>query len=267
MPVYLGTLGRMVKLPYVTAQQVETEERYSFQTTLEGRRKAQVKATGRRTWSLTTEHFRPNEVGLLQQFVEGAWGSGPFVFVSGDAPVTNMLSPATASCDPTLLTHPAIEPSGPMRLMGNDFAGRSYFNSDPTIGLVFPSSSTPAIPGSRVTASAYLRGSGARCYVSFWDSSGNFISSFGGPADGIASETRRLFVSATVPPDAVRCLVYGVNATQGAQPAITWSNKVLPWSAGEGCEKAVVHGLSRDLRLAVEGATYSNLSFAVSEVG
>lgn len=267
MPVYIGSLGRMVKLPYVGSQQVQAEERYNFSSTLEGKRKAQVKPKGPRTWALAAEHFRPNEHSLLSQFADGAWGHGPFAFVSADAPVSNMLTPGAASCDPALISSTAfISNGGPAEIESGVWVGRSYLNASGSINMSFPAR-TPVIPGQSVTGSAYVRGAGMKLSISFWDAADQFISFAASSGSGSASAWSRLSVTRTPPANAVRVAVYASGAGRGAAPAVTWSDTVLPWSDGQGCDQAVVHGVSRDQVKAMPGHTYSNVSFTVSEVG
>lgn len=267
MPVYLGSLGRLVKLPYVGSQQVQSEERYNFASTLEGKRKAQIRAKGPRTWALSANHFRPNEHSLLSQFANGAWGNGPFVFVSADAPVSNMLTPGAASCDPALITATAfISNGGPVEVESGVWVGRSYLNTSSSINTAFPAR-TPVILGRPVTGSAYVRGAGMKVNISFWDAADQFISSAASTGSGSASAWSRLDVTRIPPANAVRVAVYASGAGRGAAPAVTWSDSVLPWSDGQGCDKAVVHGVTRDQVKAMPGHTYSNVSFTVSEVG
>lgn len=267
MPVYIGSLGRMVKLPYVGSQQVQAEERYNFTSTLEGKRKAQVRAKGPRTWALSANHFRPNEHSLLTQFADGVWGHGPFVFVSADAPHTNLLTPAAASCDPTLISAPAsISNGGPVEFEPGIWSGRSYFNTSPTLSVAFRGK-VPILPGVKITGSAYVRGAGIRLYVSFWDSAGVNLGAYGSAGTGTASAWTRLLVTRTPPANAVHAEIYATGAGRSVAPALTWTDNVQPWSDGQGCEKAVVTGMSRDQVLAVVGHTYSNVSFTVQEVG
>lgn len=266
MPVYLGSLGRLVKLPYVVSQQVQAEERYNFSSTLEGKRKAQVKPKGPRTWALSADHFRPNEHSLLSQFADGVWGPGPFVFVSADALVSNMLTPGAASCDPALITSSFTSNGGPAEVEPGVWVGRSYLNSSTTLNMVFPAR-TPILQGVPVTGSAYVRGLGMKVYISFWDASDQFISSASSSGSGSALSWSRLSVTRTPPANAVRVAVYTNGVGRGAAPAVTWSDRVLPWSDGQGCDKAVVHGVTRDQVKAMPGHTYSNVGFTVSEVG
>lgn len=266
--IYLGSLGRMVGIKCPASQNVQSEERYTPSVTLEGRRKMQVRPVGRRTWSLqTSDATTPAEHSLLSQFVNGAWGNGPFVFVSADAPHTNLLTPAAASCDPALITAPAsISNGGPVEFEPGLWSGRSYFNTSPTLSVAFRGK-VPVLPGVKVTGSAYVRGAGIRLYVSFWDSAGANLGAYASAGTGTASAWTRLLVTRTPPANAVHAEIYATGAGRSVAPALTWTDTVQSWSDGQGCEKAVVTGMSRDQVLAVVGHTYSNVSFTVQEVG
>lgn len=267
MTVYLGTLGRLVELWSTPSAQVQAEDRYSFTTTLEGRRKSQVRSAGRRTWSLSAQSADPRESASLQQFADGVWGPGPFVFVSADAPATNLLTPGAASCDPALIIATAfISNGGPAEVEPGLWVGRSYLNTSGSINMAF-SARTPVIPGRAVTGSVYVRGAAMKANISFWDAAGQFISSASSSGSGSASAWSRLSVTRTPPANAVRLSVYASGAGRGAAPAVTWSESVLPWSDGQGCDKAVVSSSSRDLAVTGMNGTFSNLSFTVSEVG
>lgn len=266
MTVYLGTLGRMVELWSTPSAQVESEDRHTFSTTIEGRRKAQVRPIGRRTWSLNAQFAEPRDSASLAQFANGSWGPGPFVFVSADAPRTNMLTPAAASCDPALITSSFTSKSGPAEIEPGQWVGRSYLNTSNSLNMVFPAR-TPVLQGVPVTGSAYVRGLGMKVYISFWDAADQFISSASSSGSGSASSWSRLSVTRTPPANAVRVAVYTNGAGRGAAPAVTWTDGVQPWSDGQGCDKVVVSSSSRDLTVTGINGTYSNLSFTVMEVG
>lgn len=267
MPVYIGSLGRLVKLPYVGSQQVQSEERYNFSSTLEGKRKAQVKHKGPRTWALSADHFRPNEHSLLSQFANGAWGNGPFVFVSADAPVSNMLTPGVASCGPEAAYGAHVTSVGELYIGNGVYAPRSLLSADPGSPMYFGGVRTPVIAGVPVTGSAWVNGAGARVAMFWYNASGSFITSNSSTVTASSGTVVRSYVSALPPVGAVSCVVGGLDTVKAAQPAITWTDSVQPWGDGQGCEKAVVHGVSRDQVLAVAGHTYSNVGFTVSEVG
>lgn len=135
--IYLGSLGRMIGIKCPASQQLEAEDLYSFELTLEGKRTAQVKPRAPRTWNLqTSDATKPADVATLMQFVQGGWGPGPFVFVAADAPFTNLLSPAAASCDPVAGLGSATTLDGPL-LTGDGWAGRSLSVPNPSSDVLW----------------------------------------------------------------------------------------------------------------------------------
>lgn len=270
MTVYLGSLGRMVPIYSTPSASVVAEERYSFSTTLEGRRKAQVRPVGRRTWSWSSGFADAKESAVLVQFAQGAWGPGPFVFVSADAPFTNMLSPAVASCDSAENPSGLVVDGGPVQGPGGVWYPRSYLNPDGVtifFGASYGSGAVPVIAGSAVTGSALVFGAGSRALLSFFDAAGATLSSHFSTVLGSASGPVRSWVSVVAPVGAVAARVFASSASRATAPAITWSDGLLEWSDGQGCAKAVLHGATRDLSFTSRHSTYSNLGFTVSEVG
>lgn len=270
MTVYLGTLGRMIPIYSTPSAQLDAEERYSFSTTLEGRRKAQARPIGRRTWGLSAQFADPSEHSALSAFANGAWGIGPFIFVPVDAPHTNLLTPAASTCMET--TFSTAKPGGPVNLGADGWAASSLTTpiEDPN-GMYFGDASEliPVTPGQPVTGSAWVQGIGARVRLNWYDMNGNYLSSFVASTSTATSTMSRLSVVGTPPSGAAACrlLIVGPAGMRATRPAVTWSNGVQPWSDGQGCKKAVVSTFSRDQVLAVIGNTYSNVSFTVTEVG
>lgn len=273
MTVYIGQIGRMVRLYSTPSAQVVYEDRATFKTTLEGARKAQVRpASGRRTWSLNASFADPSEQSAIMAFINGEWGNGPFVYVSADAPVINLLTPAAASCEPaefTPTTGLVLTPGGPM-LTADGWAGRSFAKN--TVNAVFFGlDMLPAIPGRSVTASAYVRGLGGVVRLNWYDIAGQSISTASSAVAAGASGVVRSHVTGSPPAGAVGFRVSASKeVTQACRPAATWSDGLLEWGAGQGCTKAVIHGASSDLIMAsrdTRGSRYSNLGFTVTEVG
>lgn len=263
MPVYIGSLGRMIKLPYVVSQQLQQEERYTFKKTVEGKNSAQRVPRGHRSWALTADHFRANESATLQEFADGSWGRGPFWFLSADALVSNVLPPITK-------VFGSYGNAGPARL---DDGGTSPFSMVPsaggagTIQFVGAEEDPPAIPGHKVTGSAYIMGTGASVMLQFFNVTGDIVGSNSSAVVTSTTVAKRVSVTAAAPSGTVRVRLTARDATVAARPAVTWTDSVQPYGDGQGCAKAVVHGVSRDQVLAVPGNTFSNLSFTVTEVG
>lgn len=268
--IYLGTLGRMIGIKCPASQNVEHEERYTFQTTLEGRRKAQVRPRGPRTWSLqTSDATTQAQVATLMQFAQGAWGPGPFVFLPADAPVTNLLTPAASLCGPgefVLTSGVTVTEGAPMRTP-DGWAARSLIKTTPN-GLFLGKDMIPVLPGTPVTGSAYIRGAGGKVSIHWYDSTGTIITSVLSTETAESSVVKRCSLTAMPPSNAVSCrLAVTASVQQAAWPAVTWTDKLQTFGEGQGCTKSVVSTASRSLVMAVPGFTYSNLSFNVTEVG
>lgn len=264
--VYLGSLGRMIPIYSTPSAHLETEERYTFTRTLEGRRKAQPKPIGRRTWGLNAQFADPAEHSLLSQFANGAWGAGPFVFVSAEAPHTNLLSPNWSLCDPSIPSASSVTGAGSVEVEPGLVMPRSYFNSDSAYVVLVPDK-VPVLAGVAVTGSGYVLGSGMRVQLRFRDIHGALIQSYSSTASVGSTEWQRLNITQVPPSNAAYAEIVFNGAGRSTGPVVTWTDKVQPWSAGNGCYEAVVDSVSSDLVLAVPGATYSSASFTVSEVG
>lgn len=269
MSVYLGSLGRLVELSYVSSQSVETSDRFTFEQSLEGRVLAQARPSARRKWSLSGSRYLAQDQGTLMSFINGEWGYGPFMWVSSDAQVTNMLTPEQASCDPLLVSGASNTVGGPM-LTPDGWAGRSYTNSDSSRLLWLGVQHTPVLPGKPVTVSAYLLGANARVRLYFYDAAGVNIENHLSTVAASSGSVRRSHVTAIAPADAVSCRVLGIDAVQGCRPAVTWTPSLFDWADGQGCHRAVVHGASKDVQSAhydPRGHRAANISFTVTEVG
>lgn len=265
--IYLGTLGRLVGIKCPASQDVAFADRYTFDTTLEGKRKAQVARHAPRTWTAqTSEATTPAEVGLLAGFVQGAWGDGPFVFVSADAPVTNLLTPAGASCDPRVLDASSTQGGPVLTPIGR--LGRSLRHGTGT-ELSFSTEQVPVIPGNWVTASCFADGAGAQVRVRFFNSVGTTLSQATSGVTSTPGAMTRLSVSMVAPATAAYCKIYGVGGVTFAGPAVTWTSEVFSWGPGAGCAQAVVDSASNSLTWAgpSEGQQYSSMSFTITEVG
>lgn len=268
--IYLGTLGRMVGLKCPASQQVAVDERITFEQTLGGRKVGQISpGNPKRVWqNQLSDASTPAQAGAVMAFINGEWGNGPFIYVSADAPVTNLLTPSVASCDPILAVAPGLA-GGPL-LTPDGWAGRSYLNANPADPLWFGTAHTPVLEGTSVTASAYLIGAGARVRLYFYDALGANISTHLSGVPASAGAVVRSWVTTHVPPGAASCRLLAVNATAGARPAITWTSSLVDWADGQGCAKAVIHSASRSLVMASReprGGRFSNLSFTITEVG
>lgn len=272
MSIYLGNLGRLVELKGPSSQSVSVDDGYTFEATLEKRVIAQAKTKRPRKWSVDIGAATPADLANLLAFAGGEWGKGPFVWVSADAPVTNLLTPEVSLCGPEARYLNTSTVGGPMPLGDGTWSGRSMVPETVSSTMwVGGPARVPIIPGQPVTASAWVLGNNAKVRLHWYrpDNSqiGSMVVSDGSGVTGIP---RRLHVTALPPEGATGCLISTANAVQVARPAITWTDRLFDWQPGEGCQKAVLHGLSRQVLLALRDPSYgrySNASFTVTEVG
>lgn len=266
--IYLGTPGRMVGISCPAEQRLNTAERYSFQTTLEGRVKAQVRPEGRRVWDLRLPRTStPSEVAALAAFADGAWGPGPFWFVSADAPVVNLLSPGAASSDEKHIMLNAGVQGGPWETP-HGFAARSIIQIGEA--FIYWDTDVPVLPGVPVTASAVIDGGENGHLRLAWRDDNGLLGVTNGPAIG-ANGLHRSHVTDTPPVGATHVrLGLSTSITRAAFPSVTWTDQPYEWGDGQGCEKAVVLGGQRNLIQALDtpvNGRYSDYAFTVQEVG
>lgn len=270
MTVYLGNRGRLVKLPYASSQSLALSESMTLSTTLEGRVKAQARPRRNREWSMTAERYLAQAQGALAAFFNGEWGNGPFVWVSADAPVTNMLTPAQSSCDPSTLYTAGVIAGAPLDLGADGWAGRSFLNPDPATTFRFGGQGAPVLPKQKVTASAYVVGAGAKVQIRWEDAAGVYISTTTSTAQGLAGTPVRAFITATAPDNAALAYVNALSASQAARPALTWTAALFDWADGQGCPKAIIRPAGRELKQAhvdPAGLRAADMSFTITEVG
>lgn len=271
--IYFGAKGRLIGVKCPAVQRDTDDERYRFEVTLEGKRKAQfIPGDDRRIWDLTLGNVTtPDQVAVLRDIARGAWGFGPFVFVPAGGPNTNMLTPGVAACDPAAGLSPVNEPGGPM-LTPDGLVARSLARVDPPGYIHFGgegiAAMSPVRLGQVVTASAYVEGEGAAAQVAWWDAEGRYLSADTSAVRAPAGlSVVRSHVTATAPVGAVWASVRAFNAVRGTRPALSWGDRLMPFADGRLAQKVVVDQVSSDLVRTVPGRTYQNLSFTVTEVG
>lgn len=267
--IYLGALGRLVPIRCASSQQVGHGDRYSTLETLEGRVKAQVRPVRRREWSvgfgdLTT----PQDATKLLEFQQGAWGPGPFSFVSTEAPITNMCTPGQSISDPTSGTETGwgARFGGPMFTV-DGLIPQSIVNPDPAYLIYMGVNFIPVIPGQSITAAVYVLGVHASCRIYFFDANGGQLNYVESDAVGVADRGVRASLTTVVPEGAASVRIYARRAVQAARPSLTWTDELVPWSFGRGCENAVLREVSESLVYVKSDKTYESMAFTVTEVG
>ena len=254
-----------MEVPFTASENVSRADRYVESVTVEGVRRVQVRPAAPRSWSVDVRGALAGELSGLEAFTSGAWGAGPWHWVSVQAQQGNLLTPREAA----LLdfgSSGSLSAAGPILDADGEWAARSVSVSLGA-GWVPVFAGIPVIPGRAVTFSADVQGtSGDALALSFMDASGSAIrAAYGGEVWGGMARTS---VTETAPPGAASVRV-GVRpgVTRLARPQVTWTAGPVPYSAGHGCRAAVVDGFSEDLIVANRYGTYSSAGFTVMEVG
>lgn len=267
MPAYLGKAGALFPVECEAAT-VEAETTYSFEVTLEGKRKGQHRKGRPRAWTVDMGLSTSEETADIRALDAGEFGPGPFLWISEEAQATNALLPEIATCGPSAAVGSTVTVSGPLALPGAGAAGRSLFNSEPAQPLDFGSVKSPVIPGQQVTASAWLVGTGAKLTIRWYDAGGTLLT--GTPTSagtGVGTGATRLFVTGTPPATAAFCLLRATAATRAARPALTWSAGLAAWAPGGGCAAAVVSKLDNSPTILGAARSHSRVNFTITELG
>lgn len=267
--MYLGTLGRMIKIKCPTALRDSRSGGFAFSTTLEGKVKAQVLPGDRRVWDVELGQLtKPEDLRVLEQFTRGTWGPGPFMFVPTDALVTNMLTPQAADCDPEAGLLAVNASDGPM-LTPDGWAARSIRRREGqgTIQFGTVGSGVPVLPGQSVTAAAYVRGDSARVQLLWLDDQGKILGTMLSQVRGTTTDVIRSHVTGLPPTGAISCRVQVMNGVQATWPTVTWTDSLVGHSPGQGCQTAVVHDASKDVTRATDKQQFYSAGFTVTEVG
>ena len=266
---YLGSLGRLVGLSCPSSERVESAPRYVTSMTVEGRRRAQVRPASPRVWDLSVGVATPTELAVLSDFVTGAWGAGPWHWVSVQAQRGNLLTPREAALVDRRSNPDWVE-GGPVVGTDGTLAPRSMLSAR-TSSWASVFLDVPCIPGVPITWSADIAGDGELTPAlasAFSDAAGNQIASgvyeYAPSVHGLqrVSQTR-------IPPVGAASFRAGLSyrTRRMTRPQVTWTDGPVPYSAGHGCRAAVLDGWSEDLLIANRSGTYSNAGFTVMEVG
>lgn len=268
---YFGELGRLVPLRCASTERVQAVARYVDRVTVEGRRRVQVVPASPRTWDVSWVVARPGEVAALAAFTSGAWGAGPWHWVSIQAQQENLLTPAEAD-----LTGVAYNDrwslGGPMRRENGDWSGQSLVVSVQS-GSHIVMDGIPVLPGRAVTYGADVQASdpsiAPRLVVQWRDAAGGFIAQEN--VDGrVSGAVQRVSVTRTPPTLAASArLLLGQTVSRYTAPQVTWTPHEVPYAPGHGCRSAVIDGMTRDLLYAADArrGSYSSIGFTVMEVG
>ena len=254
-----------MEVPFTASENVSRADRYVESTTVEGARRVQVRPVAPRSWSVDVQGASGAELSGLEAFAQGAWGHGPWHWVSVAAQVGNVLTPREALLlDRAGVSSASVQDAGPVRDSDGGWSPRSVRVSIAS-GWVALVRGVPVIPGMPFTFSCDVEGVNPQVHVQFNDAAGGVVGTHMGSGSG--SGMRRVSVSANVPAGAVEAIVgLRSSVTRACRPQVTWTSGPVPFSAGHGCRSAVVDGVSSDLLVVNSSGPLSGVGFTVLEV-
>lgn len=262
---FIGSLGRLVEVPFTASENVSRADRYVESTTVEGARRVQVRPAAPRSWSVDVRGASGAEVSGLEAFAQGAWGHGPWHWVSVAAQSGNLLTPREALLlDRASVSGLSVQDAGPVRDSSGGWSPRSVTVTLAS-GWAALMRGVPVVPGVPFTFSCDVEGVNPQVHVQFNDAAGGVVGTQ--IQAGSGTSMQRVSSSSVVPAGAVEAIVgLRSSVTRACRPQVTWTDGPVPFSAGHGCRAAVVDGVSSDLLVVNSSGPVSGVGFTVLEV-
>ncbi|MEU2418972.1 hypothetical protein ABZ546_14445 [Brachybacterium paraconglomeratum] len=256
MTGYLGTTARMVPVAPASAQSEARPERFVVQQAASRRwafDTAQRGGVQGREWAVELSLLDAAEMSAVDEFVQGAWGPGPFRWVSCAAHDSNVLTPGQsilASLD-----------AGSGMDTASGWSPRSVLGPSP----VKLAERVPVIPGKPVTVAVDATGS-ATLTVVFRNAAGGIVSTQARYASGTLAQ--RLVFSAPSVLSTARSVDVEVSGhVRAARPQVTWTREARPWVPGRGAEQVVIQSGVADPVVINPAGGYWSGSLSLIEVG
>lgn len=229
MTGYLGSTARMVPAVPAAAQSEVRPERFAVQATASKRWAFDTSRRGGvrpREWSVDLGLLDAREMAVLDEFVQGAWGPGPFRWVSCAAHDTNVLTPAQSVL--------AGLDAGTGMDTAAGYAPRSVIGP----GAAVLAERVPVIPGRAATVAVDVSGA-ATLRAVLRNGTGGVVSTLTATATGTPAQ--RLTLSIPAVPATARTVDVEVSGhIRAARPQVTWTADARPWAPGRGAESVVI---------------------------
>lgn len=256
MTGYLGTTARMVPVAPASAQSEARPDRFVVQQTASRRWAFDTARRGGvqgREWAVDLGLLDTVEMSAVDEFVQGAWGPGPFRWVSCAAHDSNALTPGQsilASLD-----------AGTGMDTVSGWSPRSVLG--PARGVL--AERVPVIPGRPVTVAVEATGAAVLTAV-LRNAAGGVVSTLVAEASGTLAQ--RLTVSAASVVSTARTVDVEVSGhIRAARPQVTWTRDARPWAPGRGAEQVIIQsGVSDPVVINPAGGYWSG-SLSLIEVG
>lgn len=271
---WIGNAGALAPLRSPAELSDTLQRNVSSEQTLGGRDIVQWGHLVGREWSLgMSAATRPHTMAVLADLMAG--GMPPWEFVTPWMAATNLLTPdATAFAVGTFTETVAVRSGAATALDGTRFAasmvpmaaGYTYVGMHPRRGL--PWRGVAVVPGEPVTYSMYLTGSGttADLRMTFFDVAGNVISNVDKVVTLVPGGLAQMSSSTVVPAGAAWVNLLVRRASLVAGLALTFTDKPVPYSAGEGVRGVYVDAISKQATMIVPGNVMGSQSFTVKEI-
>lgn len=227
-------------------------------TSMSGARRVRVpRNRPPRSWSLSIPAAKTNDLSHFRTLLTATMP--PYVFISADAQVTNAMTPEQSTL--TTLLHPpqGLAFGGMWKIIGEDpqrGGALARLNPNAAFGNPAPVRIGPVPVPPRwtersVTVSALLatayKGtdgtSGAGAHLQWLDANGSAVGAIetsSTPVTGMDG-LRLSHTTAKPPAGAVSCAIFINYAEVIAQPAVTWTDHLIPeWSVGNGAQYVVI---------------------------
>lgn len=270
MPAYLGRPGAYVEFAHWREKQSVSGSRpTSTRTTLGGNRVAFRSARSHREWDLQATEIDQEEAVGIETLVLDGLGPGPHRLIDPHAQVTNVITP-----ERSLVGRSASLEGVSGSVVDSGTVQTPEGAVVPSVrsggGAVTLFTRAPVIPGKPVTASVHTS-PGSTIVVKAAGLDGVFIRDLGTiRGSGVGAVVRSHLSVESVPSDSWFVYFQISGATRIAAPAVTWTNELLPWSVGQGCDSVVITKWDKDYSNAApqSGARRDvNISVTAMEVG
>ncbi|MEJ6544488.1 hypothetical protein PQI65_14970 [Brachybacterium paraconglomeratum] len=256
MTGYLGTTARMVPVAPASAQSEARPERFVVQQAASRRWAFDTARRGGvqgREWAVDLGLLNAVDMAAVDEFVQGAWGPGPFRWVSCAAHDSNVLTPGQsilASLD-----------AGSGMDTASGWSPRSVLGPSP----VKLAEGVPVIPGKPVMVAVETTGA-ATLTVVFRNGAGGVVSTHARYASGTLAQ--RLVFSAPSVQSTARSVDVEVSGhVRAARPQVTWTREARPWVPGRGAEQVVIQSGVADPVVINPAGGYWSGSLSLIEVG
>lgn len=256
MTGYLGTAARMVPVAPSSAQSEGRQERFVVQAARSRRWAFDTSRRGGvqpREWGVSLGLLDAREMAVLDEFVQGAWGPGPFRWVSCAAHDSNVLTPGQSIL--------ASLGAGTGMDTATGWSPRSVLGP----ARVVLAERVPVIPGRPVTVAVDTTGA-ATLTVVFRSAAGGVASTLTATATGTLAQ--RLTLSTPAVPATARTVDVEVSGhIRASRPQVTWTREARPWVPGRGAEQVIIQSGSSDPLVINPSGGYWSGSLSLIEVG